>query len=172
MVKSRLLDLTRQPPSKLLGAHCLRALHNTSSAVLRRLNLRLRTQSLVTSRTTICQSYEAARTSSMAPLVEAFPPWQLEARVQRLPDGRRRKQPVDLRDCKLMEMVQYSCHLNGPQQDPRSVVICEPIVRLFRRYNLNPIRYMKITTDVTQMRRRFDGRDDHVGRWLDSVYDA
>lgn len=69
----------------------------------------------------------------MAPPVEAFPAWQLPARVQYGPDGKRRKQAVDLRECQLKEMVQYACELRGTKNNPRSKVVCEPIVRLFRK---------------------------------------
>jgi len=69
----------------------------------------------------------------MAPPVEAFPSWQLDTRVQFRADGKRRKTPVDLKDCQLKEMIQYACDLKGPLSNPRSVVECEPIVRLFRR---------------------------------------
>ena len=69
----------------------------------------------------------------MAPPVESFPAWQLPVRVQYTPDGKRRKTPVDLRDCELKEMVQYACELKGTRTNPRSKVVCEPIVRLFRR---------------------------------------
>lgn len=65
--------------------------------------------------------------------VEAFPAWQLPVRVQFTPDGKRRKIPVDLRQCKLKEMVQYACELQGTPGNPKSKVVCEPIVRLFRR---------------------------------------
>lgn len=70
----------------------------------------------------------------MAPLVEAFPPWQLEERVKLKPDGSVRKDAINLRECKLKELVQYSCDLAGPQENPRTRVVCEPIVRLFRQY--------------------------------------
>ncbi|KAG8624941.1 hypothetical protein KVT40_006692 [Elsinoe batatas] len=69
----------------------------------------------------------------MPPPVEAFPAWQLPARVQYTPDGKKRKGTVDLRECKLKEMVQYACDLKGPRSNPRSMVVCEPIVRLFRQ---------------------------------------
>jgi len=69
----------------------------------------------------------------MAPPVEAFPAWQLPSRVHFTPDGKRRKQPVNLSDCQLKEMIQYACELKGTPSNPRSKVVCEPIVRLFRR---------------------------------------
>ena len=47
--------------------------------------------------------------------------------------GRLRKDPKNLTRCKLMEVVQYSCHLEGTRRDT-AVVKCEPIVRLFRRF--------------------------------------
>lgn len=69
----------------------------------------------------------------MAPLVESFPASQLASRIQYVPNGQRRKPPVDLKDCELKELLQYHCDLNGPKSDPRSSVECEPILRLFRK---------------------------------------
>jgi inner membrane protease subunit SOM1 len=69
----------------------------------------------------------------MAPSVEAFPPSQLATRVQYVSNGRKRKQPVDIKDCELKELLQYKCDLNGPVNDRRSKVECEPIMRLFRK---------------------------------------
>jgi hypothetical protein len=73
------------------------------------------------------------RNFAMAPMVESFPASQLESRIQYVPNGRRRKPPVDLKDCELKELLQYHCDLNGPPNDPRSRVVCEPILRLFRK---------------------------------------
>ena len=69
----------------------------------------------------------------MAPLVEAFPPSRLEQYVQRKPDGKVRKPAVDLKDCDLREMIQYFCDLDGPKGDPKSKVVCEPVLRQFRK---------------------------------------
>ncbi|KAF2137200.1 uncharacterized protein K452DRAFT_236131 [Aplosporella prunicola CBS 121167] len=70
----------------------------------------------------------------MAPLVEAFPPEELEARAQYTPDNRLRnkRRPVDLAKCKLLELVQYECDVVD-RGDPKSVVRCQPLVRLFRK---------------------------------------
>ncbi|KAF2718778.1 hypothetical protein K431DRAFT_252721, partial [Polychaeton citri CBS 116435] len=70
----------------------------------------------------------------MAPRTEAFSPAQLEARVQFLPNGKLRKGgPLDLKKCRLEEMLQYNCELDGPKRDPRTKVVCQPVLRLFRR---------------------------------------
>lgn len=69
----------------------------------------------------------------MAPLVESFGASQLSNRVQYVANGKRRKPPVDLKDCELKELLQYHCDLNGPKNDPKSVVICDPVLRLFRK---------------------------------------
>ncbi|KAF2092232.1 hypothetical protein K490DRAFT_32528 [Saccharata proteae CBS 121410] len=68
----------------------------------------------------------------MAPPVEAFMPSELEARIQYDTNGRRRKQPIELTKCKLLEMTQYACNLVNPR-DPRSSAQCEQLVRTFRR---------------------------------------
>nr|POE56252.1 hypothetical protein CFP56_50796 [Quercus suber] len=70
----------------------------------------------------------------MAPHVEAFDASRLDHAIQQQPNGRRRKPPVDLQDCALKELLQYECDLNGPRNDPRTKVVCEPVLRLFRQY--------------------------------------
>lgn len=82
----------------------------------------------------VVRSNKNSRHEEMAPLVEAFPAHQLEHRIQTTVDGKRRKTPLDLSECKLMELIQYSCNLKGPVNGAQSRVVCEPIVRLFRRY--------------------------------------
>jgi hypothetical protein len=69
----------------------------------------------------------------MAPLVESFHPRHLEERIQYTTDGKKRKQPVELKECELKEMIQYSCELDGPTGDPKSKVVCQPFLRLFRK---------------------------------------
>ncbi|CAK3757528.1 mitochondrial export Som1 [Lecanosticta acicola] len=71
----------------------------------------------------------------MAPLVESFTPAELASRINKLPSGKARKPAVaDLaKDCELKELIQYNCDLNGPREDPRSKVVCEPVLRLFRQ---------------------------------------
>ena len=68
----------------------------------------------------------------MAPPIEEFPPAQLEQRLQYTTNGKLRKSPVELEKCKLMEMVQYMCEVSN-RNDPNAVVVCQPVVRLFRR---------------------------------------
>lgn len=67
----------------------------------------------------------------MAPPIETFPASQLPYRIQVAANGKRRKgKKIQLSDCELREMVQYSCWLEGTKKD---VTICKPIVKLFRR---------------------------------------
>lgn len=74
----------------------------------------------------------------MAPLVPIFPTEALPERVNVVYRGwkeKRRKGPqIDLDKCELREMLQYSC--NPPQDGIPSpgVVVCKPVLRLFRRY--------------------------------------
>lgn len=70
----------------------------------------------------------------MAPLVENFLPSQLEQHLKYHPDGKLRKPAVDLKQCGLQELLQYHCDLDGPQADPTTRVVCEPVLRLFRKY--------------------------------------
>ena len=76
---------------------------------------------------------------TMAPLVPIFSADSLPDHTnivsRNFQEQRRRKgAPVNLQDCPLLEMVQYSC--NPPQDGiPKpGVVVCKPVVRLFRRY--------------------------------------
>lgn len=68
----------------------------------------------------------------MAPLTPTFSPSILERQIQYLPDGKRRKQAVNLKECELKELLQYNCDLKDPK-NPTSKVYCEPVLRLFRK---------------------------------------
>ncbi|PGH14973.1 hypothetical protein AJ80_05736 [Polytolypa hystricis UAMH7299] len=72
----------------------------------------------------------------MAPLVEVFPSSDLPHRVQITNTSfkeKRRKTTIDLKECPLFEMTQFSC--NPPSEKPPEpgVVNCKAIVRLFRK---------------------------------------
>jgi inner membrane protease subunit SOM1 len=69
---------------------------------------------------------------TMAPVVESFPVSELATRAQYIANGKRRKPPVNLKDCELKEMLAFNCDLNGPQSDVRSRIKCESIMRTFR----------------------------------------
>lgn len=69
--------------------------------------------------------------------MDEFPASQLAEKVQFTTSGKLRKDPVDLEKCKLMEIVQYSCDVSD-RRDPKAVIVCEPIVRLFRRSETFP----------------------------------
>ena len=81
----------------------------------------------------------------MAPPVETFPASELPYRIQISANGKRRKgQDIKLDECELMEMVQYSCWLDGPKKD---ITICKPIVKLFRKYAFFSSFYVGQQTD-------------------------
>lgn len=69
----------------------------------------------------------------MAPLTGTFHPSDLQDRVQYVANGKRRKPGVDLKTCELRQLLQYSCDLRGPKMNPKSKVVCEPVLRLFRK---------------------------------------
>ena len=72
----------------------------------------------------------------MAPPIEAFPASELHFRVNVLPNGKRKKGgDFDLRKCELLELVQYSCHLEGNRKTREAVIQCEPVVKFFRKYD-------------------------------------
>jgi hypothetical protein len=63
-----------------------------------------------------------------------------------------------------LEMVQYSC--NPPQEGiPQpGVVVCKPVVRLFRRFVNSKLLFLPVShTDSSQMRRWLDGRNNLMG---------
>jgi hypothetical protein len=49
-------------------------------------------------------------------------------------EKRRKGETIELEKCKLLEMMQYSCNPPEDGVPPPGVVICKPVVRLFRRY--------------------------------------
>ena len=79
----------------------------------------------------------------MAPPVERWPATELPVRIQGDVVGKRRKLlarqrgEIDLEKCELLEMVQYSCIVEGATDAERhrkdARVVCTPIERLFRR---------------------------------------
>lgn len=80
----------------------------------------------------------------MAPLVPLFSASSLPEHVNTIrrnfhEEKRRKGDPVELSNCPLFEMVQYSC--NPPQEGiPQpGVIVCKPVVRLFRRYTPLPL---------------------------------
>lgn len=75
----------------------------------------------------------------MAPLVPLFSAATLPDHVNTVrrnfhEEKRRKGDPIELSNCPLLEMVQYSC--NPPQEGiPQpGVIVCKPVVRLFRKY--------------------------------------
>ena len=107
-----------------------------------------------------------ATSQQMAPLVEAFHPARLQQHVQYHANGKNRKPAVDLKQCELKELFQYECNLNGPKQDPRSQVVCDPILRLFRKYVALRSDCHLATRGLieSQVCGRLDGRDYELGR--------
>ena len=75
----------------------------------------------------------ATISKDMSPPIESFPAFQLPDRVQVTTKNRRRKRLVELQKCELMEMVQYSCDVEK-DKGGASVIKCQPLVRLFRRW--------------------------------------
>ena len=75
----------------------------------------------------------------MAPPLNIFPVETLPQAIQSQPinykDKRRKQLDFNLENCQLLEMVQFSC--DPPdiriKKRPDEPMICEPIVRLFRR---------------------------------------
>ncbi|KAF3390328.1 hypothetical protein F1880_009409 [Penicillium rolfsii] len=75
--------------------------------------------------------------SVMAPLCQVFHAEELPHRVNTIQhnfkDKRRKGPAVNLKECQLLEMVQYSCNPPSEGIPQPGVVKCQPITRLFRR---------------------------------------
>jgi len=63
------------------------------------------------------------------PPLHSFPVEELEKRVNINEKGKKRKSPVNLDECKLMQMVQYDCRVVKKTNE----VQCQPLLRLFRQ---------------------------------------
>ncbi|KAK7183259.1 hypothetical protein DPSP01_011798 [Paraphaeosphaeria sporulosa] len=69
----------------------------------------------------------------MAPHTPIYPASSLPSEINTLANGKPRKPPItDLRDCALKEMVQYKCNVEKPKAGAPPLVVCDPVVRLFR----------------------------------------
>ncbi|KFX90327.1 hypothetical protein V495_06212 [Pseudogymnoascus sp. VKM F-4514 (FW-929)] len=86
----------------------------------------------------------------MAPPVEAWTADQLPTRVMGdVHDRRRKGGDIDLAKCEMLEMLQYSCVVEGSERGEHtreSVVRCTPIARLFRRCQDRKGSFMVETT--------------------------
>lgn len=70
---------------------------------------------------------EHAKRVPVGPPVQSFPVADLEKHINTDARGKKRKPPVKLEECKLMELVQYKCDVVDGE------VLCRPILRLFRQ---------------------------------------
>lgn len=70
----------------------------------------------------------------MAPPTPVYPVSALPTEINTLANGKPRKPPItDLKECPLKEMVQYKCNISKPKsKGAQPVIICEPVVRMFR----------------------------------------
>jgi hypothetical protein len=123
-------------------------------------------EALDTSRDPSCNQPFVQRTREnqpMAPLVPFFSAGALPDHVNIVTknfheEKRRKGGAIELEKCKLLEMVQYSC--NPPQDGiPQpGVVVCKPVVRLFRRFVTSRLLLLPVShPDSSQMRRWLDG---------------
>ncbi|KAL2032125.1 hypothetical protein VTO58DRAFT_107476 [Aureobasidium pullulans] len=71
----------------------------------------------------------------MPPSISPFHPADLEAKTKILPSGKLRKpeNQHQLNKCKLQELVQFDCEVKGHKKHKNGIVVCAPIVRVFRR---------------------------------------
>ena len=120
LVRSALHRLTQQPSAQFFYAHLF------SSSVL-------------SSDTSSISPINLLPMPSQPPTLPAFgpplkvvPTASLQQHVNTTAKGKARKPPVQLEDCKLMEMTQYTCDIKG-RYSKDAEVWCKPILRLFRR---------------------------------------
>jgi len=71
----------------------------------------------------------------MAPSISPFHPADLDTKTKILPTGKLRKPENQqrLQDCALKELVQFDCEVKRHQRHKNGIVVCAPIVRMFRR---------------------------------------
>lgn len=73
----------------------------------------------------------------MAPLVPVFSAETLPDHVntvhRNFQEKRRKGPDIDLKECQLLEMTQYSCNPPSEELPQAGVIVCKPVVRLFRR---------------------------------------
>ncbi|KAJ5593944.1 uncharacterized protein N7459_000152 [Penicillium hispanicum] len=73
----------------------------------------------------------------MAPLVPVFTAETLPDHVntvrRNFQEKRRKGEQVNLKECPLLEMMQYSCNPPSEEIPQPGVIVCKPVVRLFRR---------------------------------------
>ncbi|ODH34499.1 hypothetical protein ACO22_03098 [Paracoccidioides brasiliensis] len=70
-----------------------------------------------------------------------------------------RKPPVDLLQCPLMEMVQYSCNPPNKEVPAPGIIECESVVRLFRRC-ANGLTVETTTWERSGMRKERDNESE------------
>ena len=123
--------------------------------------------------------------TDVGPPVQTFPLSELENELQKTEKGKKRKPPVDLEKCKLMQLMQYDCRV--VRKGTEAEVECRPIQRLFRQYvahmpdstlsfynatdwfqlhdvDFRTTKMLPITNCAfVKVRRRFDGGDHGLG---------
>lgn len=74
----------------------------------------------------------------MAPIIQTHPasdlPHQVNIVNKNFQEKRRKGPAIDLKDCPLYEMTQYSCNPPDEGVPQRGVITCKPMVKLFRKY--------------------------------------
>lgn len=98
----------------------------------------------------------------MAPDTRPFPVSALPDRTNLTsknfgPEKRRKGPPVELAECALLEMVQYSCNPPDEEVPPRGLIRCKPLVRLFRRFVLSFLFLAEVMLWVGRLMSRCAG---------------
>ncbi|KAF2686104.1 hypothetical protein K458DRAFT_298421 [Lentithecium fluviatile CBS 122367] len=69
----------------------------------------------------------------MAPPTPTYPLSALTSQINTLPSGKPRKPPIaDLTTCPLKALTQYKCNAEKPKAGKKPMIVCAPVVRLFR----------------------------------------
>jgi len=120
LVHSALHRLSQQPSAQLFHTHLL------SSSVLS-----FDTTSIIPT-TLLSMPSQPPTLPAYGPPLRVLPQASLQQYVNTTEKGKARKPPVQLEDCKLMEMTQYTCDIKG-RYSKDAEVWCKPMLRLFRR---------------------------------------
>lgn len=141
LVQRHFHNLTQQPSPQILRAHL-------SSHLISDLPSQITNQlspQIVIPQSSVTQALHTISSTQMAPItsqishevgppIHSFPVTSLEERVNITEKGKKRKVPVNLDECKLMQLVQYDCRVEkGTDGAKKREVQCRPLLRLFRQ---------------------------------------
>lgn len=123
-IQPHLFAIPQQPLPRIFSTHLSSLLVNSHQLLL--------SASFITFPITFFSHPPITGMAQIGPATISFPSSELPKYINQTEKGQYRKPPVDLEKCKLMEMTQYRCDVQG-RDKKTSVTVCKPMLRLFRR---------------------------------------